>query len=95
MREKIRLSEYVLTIHAEEEMENDGLSIFDIERVVLNGKIIERQQDKKSAEWKYRIRGKLSSGLVMDVVTKLSITGKLVILTVILFNNNIRLKYEM
>ncbi len=29
MREKIRSLEYVMTIHAEEEMENDGLSIFE------------------------------------------------------------------
>lgn len=77
MRDKIRLSEYVLTIHAEEEMESDGLSIFDIERIVLNGKIIERQQDKKSAEWKYRIRGKFSSGLVVEVVAKIEYYGKI------------------
>ncbi len=31
IREKIRLSEYVMTLHAQEEMENDELTIFDIE----------------------------------------------------------------
>lgn len=34
-----------MTLHAEEEMSNDGLTIFDVERVVLTGDIVERQQD--------------------------------------------------
>lgn len=48
MREKIRNLEYVLTIHAEEEMENDGFSIFDVENGILNGEIVEKQKDEKS-----------------------------------------------
>jgi hypothetical protein len=35
MQEKIRTRQYVMTIHAEEEMVDDNLSIFDVERVVL------------------------------------------------------------
>jgi hypothetical protein len=38
MRDKIRSFDYVMTIHAEEEMENDGLSIYDIENGILTGK---------------------------------------------------------
>lgn len=45
MCEKIRTRQYVMTLHAEEEMSNDGLTIFDVERVVLTGDIFERQQD--------------------------------------------------
>jgi len=30
MREKIRTRQYVMTIHAEEEMDEDGLTIFDV-----------------------------------------------------------------
>jgi hypothetical protein len=56
--------------------------IFDIESVVLTGKIIERQKDQITKEWKYLIEGKsISIGLAI-VVAKLSITGKLVIITV-------------
>jgi hypothetical protein len=50
MREKIRTRQYVMTIHAEEEMADDDLSIFDVERVVLTGNIVERQQDQDTAE---------------------------------------------
>jgi len=44
MQEAIRNRQYIMTLHAEEEMEDDNLSIFDIESVVLTGKIIERQK---------------------------------------------------
>jgi hypothetical protein len=33
--EKIRTNQYVMTLHAEEEMDNDDLSVFDIESCVL------------------------------------------------------------
>jgi len=32
MREKIRNSQYVMTLHTEEEMNADGLTIYDVER---------------------------------------------------------------
>jgi hypothetical protein len=54
MREKIRSLEYVVTIHAEEEMANDGLTVFDVENGVLTGEILERQ-DIETGEWKYLI----------------------------------------
>lgn len=71
-----------MTIHGEEEMHNDSLTIFDVERCILTGKILERQKDKVTAEWKYRINGQSLSGGEVEVVTKLSPTGKLVIITV-------------
>ncbi len=82
MRERIRTRQYVMTFHAEEEMADDNLSIFDIERVVLTGKIVERQKDKNTKEWQYIVEGKIISAGMAVVVGKLSITGKLVIITV-------------
>lgn len=52
MREKVRQREYVMTLHAEEEMDDDALSIYDVERGILTGEIIERQKDKETSEWK-------------------------------------------
>ena len=40
----------MLTLHAEEEMDNDNLSIFDIERGILTGQILERQKDRETEE---------------------------------------------
>jgi len=82
MREKIRTRQYVMTLHAEEEMVDDDLSIFDVERVILTGRITERQKDHDTAEWKYLVEGETVASALAIVVTKLSITGKLVIITV-------------
>ncbi len=82
IRDKIRKREYIMSIHAEEEMDDDYLTIFDVERCILTGKILERQKDKDTAEWKYRINGKSLSGGEVEVVAKISPTGKLVIITV-------------
>jgi len=37
IREKVRQRQYVMTLHAEEEMSDDNLSIFDVERSLLTG----------------------------------------------------------
>ncbi len=84
MRERIRTREYVMTLHAEEEMTDDNLSIFDVERGILTGKIIERQKDHTTAEWKYLVEGKTIAGNLVVVVAKLSVTNRLVIITVYL-----------
>ena len=82
MREKVRRRQYVMTLHTEEEMNDDGLTIFDVERGILTGEILERQKDKVTTEWKYRIRGETVVGGEVEVVAKLGPTGKLVIITV-------------
>jgi hypothetical protein len=84
MREKIRNRQYIMTLHAEEEMNEDGLTIYDVERGILTGKVLERQKDKVTTEWKYRIGGETIGGEGIEVIAKLSPTGKLVILTVYL-----------
>ena len=73
-----------MTLHAEEEMDEDGLTIFDVERGILTGEIIERQKDRDTGEWKYLIQGQSVVGKQIIVVTKLSPTEKLVIITVYL-----------
>ena len=73
-----------MTLHAEEEMDDDELTIYDVEHGIFTGKIVERQKDDISNEWKYLIKGKTLKGSDVEIVTKLSITGKLVIITVYL-----------
>ena len=82
MQEKVRALDYVMTIHAEEEMEDDDLSILDVERVILTGEIIERQKDQDTGEWKYLIAGNILADEPIIVVAKLAFTGKLIIITV-------------
>ena len=82
MREKIRKKQYIITLYAEEEMNNDDLTIYDVESAILTGKIVERQRDRETAKLKYRINGQTLSGDKVEVITKVSPTGKLVIITV-------------
>ena len=82
MREKVRKRQYVMTLHADEEMNEDGLTIHDVERCILTGEILERQKNGVTDEWKYRIRGETVDGGEAEAIAKLSPTGKLVIITV-------------
>jgi len=81
MRELVRTSRYVATTHAVEEMEADGLRIFDVERCLLTGKIVQRQRDRGTGEWKYTIEGKTLTKANLQAVAKIAPTGKLVIIT--------------
>lgn len=82
MRENVSALRYVMTLHAEEEMNDDDLSIFDIEHAILTGQIIERQKDAETGEWKYLVRGKSVEGSDVVAVSKLSSTGSLIIITI-------------
>jgi len=70
-----------MTLHAEEEMDQDGYSVF-VESGILTGEIFERQKEHATAEWKYLLKGQAVAGDDVIVAAKLSPTGKLVIITV-------------
>jgi len=82
MGKLVRTRQYVMTLHAEDEMDADGLTIFDVEGVILTGQIIKRQKDRASAGWKCVVSGQALSGDAATVVTKFGLTGKLVFITV-------------
>jgi len=84
IRTKIAAGEYVVTTHAEEEMDDDELSVFDVEHAVLGGMIVERQRDEKTDEHKYRVEGPTIDGKDMSVVLKIGPAGKVVFITVFL-----------
>ena len=75
---------YVMTLHAEEEMDADELTIYDVESAILTGRIIERQKDKETEEWKYKLCGATAGNDKVEVVAKFGVTGKLIIITVYL-----------
>ena len=82
MRELVRTSQYVMTLHGHEEMEADGLGVFDVEHCILTGEIVERQRDAGTGEWKYLVEGTSLSGTRAIVVSRIARTEKLVIITV-------------
>ena len=78
---KIRTLDYVMTVHADEEMDDDGLSIIDVEHVMMTGQIVERQRDRHTGEWKYVLNGQTDDELNIMVVAKMSPTDTVVIIT--------------
>lgn len=71
----------IFTPHAQEEMNEDDLFIFDLEQCVLNGTIVERQWDDTYGEWKYLVEGESTDGDGVIVVVKLDQKGQLVFIT--------------
>ncbi len=82
IKEKIKNQQYVMTLHAEEEMEADQLFIVDLEQAIFTGQILERQRDPITAESKYRLCGDATDEIKVEVIVKLSPIGKVVIITV-------------
>ena len=84
LRQLIRTLSYVVSTHAADELEDDNLSILDLENIVLTGQIVERQRDRTTREVKYVIQGSTLQGSAGEVVAKVSQAGRLFVLTVYL-----------
>jgi len=72
----------VISLHADDEMDDDDICVFDAEHAILTGTIIERQKDRETSEWKYLIRGRTLDGeRGIVIVVKITPTGKAIWLT--------------
>ena len=81
-RSLVRKRQYILTIHALEEMGEDDVLDEDIQNTILRGNIIERQVDRVTRERKYVLAGTDCAGESMSVVLKMGLIGKVVVITV-------------
>ncbi len=82
LRHLIRTLRYVVSTHAADELEDDNLSILDLESTILTGQIVEGQRDRATRETKYIIQGATLQGDAGEVVAKVGHSGKLIIITV-------------
>ena len=80
----VRRLNYVVSFHAAEELEDDNLTILDLENIILTGGIIERQKDRKTRQAKILIRGQILDGREGEAVVKVNISGFLYVITVYL-----------
>ena len=81
LRHLIRTLDYAVSTHAAEELEDDSLSILDLENIILTGQITERQRDAKTRESKVVISGVTLYGKSAQAVVKIGFTGKLIVIT--------------
>lgn len=81
-RHLIRTLNYVASTHAAEALEDDDLSILDLENIVLTGQVTDRQRDPQTREVKCVVTGVTLDGSVAEAVVKIGFTGKLIVITV-------------
>jgi len=84
LRHLIRTLSYVVSTHAADELEDDSLSVYDLENIILTGQVTERQRDKNTRETKYLVRGSTLDGQDAEAVVKVGHTGRLFVITVYL-----------
>ena len=80
-RHLIRTLNYVISTHAAEELEDENLSILDLENIILTGRVKERQRDAQTREIKCIITGITLDGTAAEAVVKIGITGRLIVIT--------------
>ncbi len=80
-RHLIRTLNYVVSTHAAEELDDDNLSILDLENIILTGRVKERQRDAHTREIKCIITGITLDGTAAEAVVKIGITGRLIVIT--------------
>jgi len=71
IREKVRLRQYDMTVHAVEEMAEDGLDIVDVEHAVLAGRVVRVERDDPRGN-KHVIEGMAAD----DGVTRVGVVGR-------------------
>ena len=81
LRALVRSLNYVVTTHAADELDDDHLSILDLENIVLTGTIAERQRDRQTRAVKCVIRGVTLDGAAAETVVKTGYDGKLIFIT--------------
>ena len=82
IRQRVRSLNYVVSTHAAEELDDDDLTILDLESIILTGEIITRQRDRQTHEAKVVIAGSTLDGRAAESVVKLGFSGRLVVITV-------------
>lgn len=81
-RDCIRSRQYLVSVHAAEEMRDDELTMLDVENCILTGEVIERQLDAQTDEWKYVVRGYDFGRRSVTAVVKRRPAGSMLIITV-------------
>jgi hypothetical protein len=82
IRDTILKGEYDVSIHAIEEMAEDGLDILDVESAILNGELTKIETDDPRGE-RYTIKGQgVNEQRTVGVVGRFTETGIYLLITV-------------
>ncbi len=79
IRTLVKQGEYILSIHAENELADDSLTEQDLEAAILNGNIMRRERDSIGRA-KYIIEGETLKGKDLTAVVQFFQTRQLVVI---------------
>jgi hypothetical protein len=79
IRALVKQGDYILSIHAENELADDNLNEQDLEAAILNGTIIRRERDAIGRA-KYVIEGPTLTGKSLTAVAQFFQTRQLVVI---------------
>ena len=82
LRAKVRAGHYLITFHAADEMDDDELTVFDLENIILTGEIVSRQRDPATRQPKYVLRGETVAQQAACCVVTVGLTDEVVFITV-------------
>ncbi len=82
IRALVRSLNYLVSNHAAEELDDDDLTILDLESIIHSGEITQRQRDPQTREVKCVVSGVTLDGIPAETVVKVGYGGKLVFITV-------------
>jgi hypothetical protein len=75
----VKQGDYVLSVHVENELEDDDFTDQDLEAAILNGVIVQRERDKIGRP-KYVIEGTALDGRGLTAVMQLFQTRQLIVI---------------
>jgi Domain of unknown function (DUF4258) len=78
----VRQGNYVLSIHVENELENDGFTDQDLEGAIMNGEIVRRERDAIGRP-KYIVEGTALDGRGLTAVIQPFQTRQLVVIVTV------------
>ncbi len=81
IRERIRIRDYYLSLHAEQELAEDGFDRRDMEHASLTG-FVEKKMTHDIRSSRYRVEGVAKDGRLMRVICRFTEVGPVVIITV-------------
>jgi hypothetical protein len=81
-RQLNRSRQSVVSTHAADELDDDGLSVLDLESIILTGLIVDRHRGRISRELKVVVRGQDLAGATRCTVARIVPTGRANIITV-------------
>ena len=82
IRALVKQGDYILSIHAENELADDNLNEQDLEAAILNGEIIRREKDRIGRP-KYLIEGTTLDGKGLTAVAQFFQTRQFVVIVTV------------